>query len=111
MMPRAIRSVVILGANGAMGSGSGADLAIAGIQTTFLASSLDRAEAGRARSIKLAKGKLIHDQIRVGTYADLARLSPDLILEAVTEDFAIKRELFEALDGVRRADTIVATVS
>jgi 3-hydroxyacyl-CoA dehydrogenase len=110
-MPRAIRSVVILGANGAMGSGSGAVFALAGIPTTFLARSLERAEAGRARAIKLAKGKLSPDEIRVGTYAEIGKVQCDLILEAVTEDFRIKREVFEALDRVREPDTIVATVS
>ena len=72
---RPIRSIVVLGANGAMGSGSGAVFASAGIPTVFLARSLDKAEAGRARAEQLAKGKIAPKSIAIGTYeADLARV-------------------------------------
>ena len=43
---RSIRKIVVLGANGAMGSASGAVFAAAGIPTVFLARTLDKAEAG-----------------------------------------------------------------
>ena len=49
-MGKQIRNVVVLGANGAMGSGSGAVFAAAGIPTVFLARTKDKAEAGRARA-------------------------------------------------------------
>ncbi|MBS1117900.1 MAG: fadB [Deltaproteobacteria bacterium] len=111
---RSIRKVVILGANGAMGAGSGAVFAAAGIPTVFLARTQDKAEAGRARAEQLAKGKIVASTITCGTYAtDLgpALADADLVLEAVSEDLAVKREVLDAIDRLRNPGTIVATVS
>ena len=111
---RSIRKVVILGANGAMGSGSGAVFAAAGIPTVFLARTLEKAEAGRTRAEQLTKGKVSAKSIACGTYAtDLptALADADLIFEAVAEDLAAKREVFALVDQLRRDDSIVATVS
>ncbi len=111
---RSIRKIVVLGANGAMGSGSGAVFAAAGIPTVFLARTLEKAEAGRARAEQITKGKASSKTISCGTYSsDLghALLDADLVLEAVSEDPAIKREVFTLIDELRRENTIVATVS
>jgi 3-hydroxyacyl-CoA dehydrogenase len=111
---RSIRKVVVLGANGAMGSASGAVFAAAGVPTVLLARTLDKAEAGRARAEQLAKGAVAPDAISCGTYAsDLghALADADLVFEAVAEDVATKRELFALIDRLRNADTIVATGS
>src|SRR5690349_19840169 len=111
---RPIRKIVVLGANGAMGSGSGAVFASAGIPTVFLARSLEKAEAGRTRAEQLAKGKVAPKSISVGTYAtDLARVvgEADLIFEAVSEDLEAKRDVFALIDRVRSPGSIVATVS
>ncbi len=111
---RSIRKIVVLGANGAMGAGSGAVFAAAGIPTTFLARTLDKAEAGKARAEQLTKGKIGADVIRCGTYAQdlgLALADADLVIEAVAEELACKREVFSLVDKLRREDTIVATVS
>src|SRR5512135_1220170 len=98
---RSIRRIVVLGANGAMGSGSGAVFASAGVPTTFLARSLEKAETGRARAEQLAKGKIPPKSIHCGTYdADLTRVvaDADLVFEAVSEDIETKREVFELID-------------
>ena len=58
-MVRPIRSVVVLGANGAMGAGSGAVFAAAGIPTVFLARTKEKAEAGRARAESMVKSTAI----------------------------------------------------
>lgn len=111
---RSIRKIVVLGANGAMGSGSGAVFAAAGIPTVFLARTLEKAEAGRARAEQLTKGKISPKTIQCGTYADdLARSlqDADLVFEAVSEDPATKREVFTLIDKLRPDDSIVATVS
>jgi 3-hydroxyacyl-CoA dehydrogenase len=111
---RSIRKVVVLGANGAMGSGSGAVFAAAGIPTVFLARTLEKAEAGRARAEQLTKGKASAKSITCGSYTtDLptALQDADLIFEAVAEDLATKREVFAQIDALRRDDAIVATVS
>src|SRR5215470_6527735 len=101
---RSVRKVVILGANGAMGSGSGAVFAAAGIPTVFLARTQDKAEAGRARAEQLTKGKIAPGTISCGTYAsDLghALADADLVLEAVAEDTTTKRALFALIDRLR----------
>jgi 3-hydroxyacyl-CoA dehydrogenase len=111
---RPIRKIVVLGANGAMGSGSGAVFASAGIPTVFLARSLEKAEAGRARAEQLSKGKVAPKSIAVGTYdSDLTRVvaEADLIFEAVAEEIQIKKQVFALIDRVRSPGSIVATVS
>src|SRR5687767_11004730 len=110
---RSIRKVVILGANGAMGSGSGAVFAAAGIPTVFLARTIEKAEAGRARAEQLTKGKS-SKAITCGAYTtDLrtAIVDADLIFEAVAEDMPTKRDVFAMVDELRQDDAIVATVS
>src|SRR4051794_33430385 len=97
---RPIRRIVVLGANGAMGSGSGAVFASAGIPTVFLARTLEKAEAGRTRAEQLAKGKVAPKSINVGTYdSDLAKVvaEADLVFEAVAEDIAVKRQIFHMI--------------
>lgn len=111
---RPIRKIVVLGANGAMGSGSGAVFASAGIPTVFLARTLEKAEAGRVRAEQLAKGRVPPKAIAVGTYdSDLAHVvaEADLIFEAVAEDLEIKKQVFALIDRVRSPGSIVATVS
>jgi 3-hydroxyacyl-CoA dehydrogenase len=110
---RSIRKVVVLGANGAMGSGSGAVFAAAEIPTVFLARTLEKAEAGRARADQMTKGKAAKS-ITCGSYAsDLghALADADLIFEAVSEDLATKHEVFALIDRLRSESSIVATVS
>lgn len=114
MAMRSIRKVVVLGANGAMGSSSGAVFAAAGLSTVFLARTLEKAEAGKARAEQLTKGRIAPSTITCGAYAsDLghALLDADLVFEAVSEDPATKRDVFSLLDKLRNEDTIIATVS
>lgn len=112
-MARKIENVVVLGANGAMGSGSGSVFAAAGIRTVFLARTRDKAEAGRARAEQMVKSTAISRFIEVGDYdaleAEVAKA--DLVFEAVAEDLAVKREVFARVDKARKPDAIVATVS
>jgi 3-hydroxyacyl-CoA dehydrogenase len=113
-MARAIRNVVVLGANGAMGAGSGAVFAAAGIKTVFLARSRDKAIAGRTRAEQMVKSTAIAQLIEVGSYDDdleRAVAGADLIFEAVAEDLETKRVFFTRVDAVRQPDAIVATVS
>jgi 3-hydroxyacyl-CoA dehydrogenase len=88
--------------------------AAAGIPTIFLARTLEKAEAGRARAEQLTKGKASAKTISCGSYTtDLATAvtDADLIFEAVSEDLSTKREVFAQIDALRREDAIVATVS
>jgi 3-hydroxyacyl-CoA dehydrogenase len=108
-----IERVVVLGANGAMGAGSGETFAAAGITTTFLARDRDKAELGRARAMSMAKSEAISRYIRTGGYDELpaAVAEADLVLEAVGEELALKRQFFDLIERHRREDTIVASVS
>jgi 3-hydroxyacyl-CoA dehydrogenase len=113
-MARQVRKVVVLGANGAMGAGSGEVFAAAGIETTFLARTRDKAIEGQRRAEKLAKSTAVSRFIRTGSYEqDLARAvaDADLVFEAVSEDLALKRVYLEQIAALRRPDAIVATVS
>ena len=113
-MGRDIRKVVVLGANGAMGSGSGAVFAGAGIECVFLARDLEKAREGRDRAEGMVKSEEIGKRVRLGTYdKDLepACAEADLIFEALGEDLKLKQVYFDKVDRSRKKDSIVATVS
>ena len=113
-MVKPIRNVVVLGANGAMGSGSGAVFAAAGIPTVFLARTREKAEAGRERAESMVKSTAISRFITTGSYEDdleRAVAAADLVFEAVAEDLETKRTFFARVDRARKPDAIVATVS
>src|SRR5262249_21105134 len=100
-MGRKIRKVVVLGANGAMGAGSGEVFAAAGIDTVLLARTRDKAIEGKKRAEKLAKSTALGRFLTVGTYdEDLGRqvAAADLVFEAVAEDLGVKRGFFEKID-------------
>lgn len=109
-----IKKVVVLGANGTMGAGSGEVFAAGGCDVVFLARSADKAEEGLATAQNMAKSVKIADRISVGSYeGDLERTcaEADLIFEALAEDLALKKTFFDRVDKVRRPESIVATVS
>jgi 3-hydroxyacyl-CoA dehydrogenase len=113
---RSIRKLVVVGANGTLGAAAGAMFAAAGIPTVFLARTLDKAEAGRARAEQLVRGrgKLDPGAISCGAYgSDLghALADADLVLEAVAEDVEVKRGLFALIDRLRNATSVVATAT
>lgn len=109
-----IQRVVVLGANGAMGAGAGALFAAAGCEVTLVARARAKAEEAREAIKAIAKSERIADTVRCATYDDgLGALVADcdLIFEALAEDLALKRELFERIDAVRPPGCLVATVS
>lgn len=112
-MTKPIERVVVLGANGAMGAGSGALFASAGIPTVFLARTVAKAEAGKAKALAAGKGTIDESLITCGSYDELALAlaDADLVLEAVSEDLATKHAMFAQVDAARRSDAIVGTVS
>ena len=113
-MAREMNKVVVLGANGAMGAGSGEVFAAAGINTVFLARTRDKAEQGRLLAHKMAKSDAIGTYISVGSYAeDLERevADADLVFEAVSERLDLKQQFFAQVDAARKPGCIVATVS
>jgi len=114
-----IERVAVLGC-GLMGSGIAEVIAKAGIETWVREVNDDLVAKGRGRIEKslgraVDKGKLEaaeRDRVleRVHFTTELGALaSVDLVIEAVTEDLAIKNKMFAALDEVCGADTIFAS--
>ena len=106
--------VVIIGANGTMGSGAGCVFAGGGFNVTMLARSPAKASEGLTDAQNDARAEAIAERICVGSYdADLARAvgEASIVFESLAEDLPLKRHFFELIDKSRRPDTIVATGS
>jgi 3-hydroxyacyl-CoA dehydrogenase len=110
---RRIEHVVVLGANGTMGYGSGALFTSAVPKVTFLARTREKADQGLAAAIKSVRSPTVAERVVTGSYDDLetAVASADLVFEAVTEQLDLKREFFSRIDKARHKDSIVATVT
>src|SRR3954471_12533081 len=115
----AIEHVFVAGA-GLMGHGIGQVHAAIGKQGLLYEPELARAEAGQARIAgnldrAVAKGKLSIDErdailARVATSSDVQTArTADLVIEAVFEDVAVKRELWSRLDEVAPERTVFAS--
>jgi 3-hydroxybutyryl-CoA dehydrogenase len=114
-----IQIVAILGA-GTMGSGiahvfarSGFDVLLCDLQQSFLDQAVAKIRTNLGR--EAAKGKLPADQVepaiaRIQTTTDRAALaSADFAVEAASERFELKSEIFRSLDQILPADAILAT--
>lgn len=119
MNPEDVRKVGVVGC-GIMGSGIVEVCAKAGVEVTFVERDEARRDRGLAtieRSLAKAveKGKLdeaARDQAlgRIHGSLDLRDLADvDLVIEAVTEDLEIKKQVFETLDEVTKPEVILAT--
>lgn len=118
-MPRPVGKVAIVGA-GTMGGGIAMSFAAAGIPTTLIdrddaavSRGLERIKANYRRSLE--RGSIDQDTIdrrlsliRPATERESAAES-DLVIEAVFEDMALKRDIFAELDRICRPDAILAT--
>ncbi len=111
---RSLDHVVVLGANGTMGYGSGALFTQAVPKVTFLARTKAKADEGLAEAIGQVRSPTVASRVETGDYDhDLERAvgEADLVFEALTEDFAIKKDMFDRVEKARRDDAIVATVT
>jgi 3-hydroxyacyl-CoA dehydrogenase len=111
---RKIERVVVLGANGTMGYGSAALFTTAVPEVTFLARTKEKAEEGLEAAIKQVRSPTVALRAKTGDYEhDLAAAvaGADLIFEALTEDMAIKKDIFDKVEAARRDDSIIATVT
>ena len=117
--PRAIRKVGIVGA-GTMGGGIAMSFANGGLPVTLVETSEEALRRGLAGieknyAISVSRGSLAGEAkarrlaLITGSvdYADLADC--DLIVEAVFEDMAVKKEVFSKLDQIARPGAILAT--
>ncbi len=111
---RSIERVVVLGANGTMGYGSAALFTTAVPHVTFLARTTEKAQEGLEAAIGQVRSPTVASRASVGSYDDdleKAVGEADLVFEALTEDFAIKKDMFDRVEKARRDDSIVATVT
>lgn len=111
---RKIEHVVVLGANGTMGYGSAALFTQAVPKVTFLARTKAKAEEGLAAAVKQVRSPTVASHAEVGDYEndlEAAVEQADLVFEALTEDFAIKKQMFDRVEKARRDDAIVGTVT
>jgi len=114
-----IRSVGILGA-GTMGSGIAMNFLNAGIPVTLVETQQQALDRG-LRTIRgnyestAKKGRLTEADVErrmallTGSLALAAVAEADLVIEAVFEDMAVKKEIFAKLDGVVKAGAILAS--
>lgn len=114
--PPALRleRVVVLGANGAMGAGSGALFAAGGCEVTLVARDLAKSESALGQIQSITKSERVADGVKCATYNDgLDKIldGADLIFECLAEDLSLKKELFARVDAARPKDSLVATVS
>ncbi len=120
-----IQRIAVLGA-GVMGGAIAAHLANAGLQVTLLDIVPPNAGTGKKERNQVALGALARmakhkpapfshpdhaSAIRVGNFDDDLQIvaEVDLVIEAIIERLDIKQSLFEKLDALTRADTIVAS--
>ncbi|MGH7814577.1 MAG: 3-hydroxyacyl-CoA dehydrogenase family protein [Candidatus Binataceae bacterium] len=106
--------VVVIGANGTMGSGAACVFAGAGYAVTMLARSREKAAEGLKDAQSDARAEAIAGQITLGAYdADLKRAVGEaaIVFESLAEDAALKKQFFEQIDQCRRPESIVATGS
>jgi 3-hydroxyacyl-CoA dehydrogenase len=97
-----------------MGYGSAALFTQAVPKVTFLARTKAKAEEGLAAAIKQVRSPTVATHSVVGDYEndlEAAVEQADLVFEALTEDFAIKKQMFDRVEKARRDDAIVGTVT
>ena len=117
--PREIKSAAVVGA-GTMGTGIAMVFANAGIPTHVIDVNPEQVERGRKNvadtyESRVKKGKLTAEAAKalvervtfVSDYAEIADC--DVVVEAVFESMAVKKEVFAALDKALKADAILAT--
>jgi 3-hydroxyacyl-CoA dehydrogenase len=111
---RKLEHVVVLGGNGTMGYGSAALFTTTVPKVTLLARSTAKAEEGLAAAIRQVRSPTVAARCELGSYdgaLDDAVGDADLVFEALTEDFAIKKQMFDRVEKARSNDSIVATVT
>lgn len=119
--PREIRNAGVVGA-GLMGRGIAEILIVAGIPTTLVARTADKAEAARDRIreslTRLVQKGRMSEQDRQDVLARLtvattyqALTEADIVIEAVAEDMAVKRAVLQGIDTVLAPGAIIATTT
>ena len=117
--PKEIKSAAVVGA-GTMGTGIAMVFANAGIPVSVIDVNVEQVERGRKNVAdtyegQAKKGKLTADKAKertenvkfVGDYSAIADV--DIVVEAVFESMAVKKEVFAQLDKAVKRDAILAS--
>jgi 3-hydroxybutyryl-CoA dehydrogenase len=114
-----VRKITVVG-GGTMGNGIAQVFASGGFEVAIVDTRqelLDRALTTIGRNLERVAKKLawapersgeVLQRIRGGVSLEAAR-DADLVIEAVTEDLAVKRQIFEQLDALTPATTVLAS--
>jgi 3-hydroxybutyryl-CoA dehydrogenase len=103
-----LERVGVLG-SGTMAVGIAAGLVAAGIPTVLVARSVAKAATAVEAAVEQAGSGVSAPLMGADSVADLA--SCDLVIEAVVEDLAVKRDLLAAVDRVCAPGTVLATTT
>lgn len=117
--PRAIGSVGIVG-GGTMGAGIAAACLLSGLRVTMIERDQTAAGTGAERVRTILDGSLARGLLNAETHAgmlsvfcaraDYAELADaDLVIEAVFEDMAVKKEVFAQLEAQTKAGAVLAS--
>ncbi len=113
-MKEEIRKVAVLGSSGTIGSLAGGLLAQNDIDVWFLSRTLEGSQNGLIKAQKQARSEVISKNIICGDYESMLQEAceqADWILECVTENIEIKKQLYEKVDQYRNLDSIVSSVT
>ncbi len=116
---RTIETAAVIGC-GTMGGGIAMNFANAGIPVTVVETSAEALKTGLAivagnYAATVARGRLAQDEMdrRMGLITGSTEFDAiagaDIVIEAVFEEMGLKKEIFARLDGVCKADAILAT--
>ena len=119
VQPRKVERVAVIGA-GTMGGGISMSFANAGIPVTIVETADEALKRGldiieKNYKTSVSRGALREDDMRKrmgllkGTTDITAAKDADLVIEAVFEEMAIKKDVFGKLDRLARADAILAS--
>lgn len=117
--PAGLSKVGVVG-GGTMGAGIATALLLAGAQVQLIERDTEAVEAARARIGDMIAGSVSRGIIpesaadaavaKLSASDDYATLADcELVIEAVFEDIAVKRDVFEKLDAIMPADAVLAS--
>jgi 3-hydroxyacyl-CoA dehydrogenase len=109
-----IKTVVVLGASGTVGSLSGGLMAQNGLKVYFLSRTQQGSERGLQKAISQARSELIASNVICGAYDNLLKQAvaeADWVVEAIAEDVGIKQQIYEKVEAYKKPQTIVSSTT
>jgi 3-hydroxyacyl-CoA dehydrogenase len=109
-----IKTVVVLGASGTVGSLAGGLIAQNGLKVYFLSRTKEGSERGLQKAISQARSEMIARNVVCGDYERLfadAVAEADWVVEAVAEDVGIKQKMHEQVEAYKKPHAIVSSTT